>query len=115
MIKQILDDLVASVNEAQTAIFLDGDGEAISQSGDNDFDMQLIGARNEIELDHIKEICENLSLGKVHAVVAPVSPPTRPAGDASGGQGPALAPAGPLNTSRSDRPAAERHWWHGAR
>lgn len=69
MIKQILDDLVASVNGAQSAIFLDGDGETISQSGDRDLDVQMIGAWDEIQLDRIRDICKGLRLGKVHAVM----------------------------------------------
>ncbi len=69
MIKQILNDLVAAVNGAKTAIFLDGEGETISQSGDHDIDVQLIGAWKEIELDRIKDISKRLKLGEVHAVL----------------------------------------------
>jgi predicted regulator of Ras-like GTPase activity (Roadblock/LC7/MglB family) len=69
LIKQILNDLVAAVNGAQTAIFLDGEGETISQSGDHNFDVQLIGAWKEIELDRIKNISKRLKLGEVHAVL----------------------------------------------
>ena len=69
MIKEILDDLVASVNGAQAALFLDGDGEAISQSGVQDIDLRLTGAWKEIQLDRIKDISKNLGLGKVHAVM----------------------------------------------
>lgn len=69
MIKQMLDDLVAAVNGAQAAIFLDGEGETISQSGDHDIDVQLIGAWKELELDRIKDISKRLKLGEVHAVL----------------------------------------------
>jgi predicted regulator of Ras-like GTPase activity (Roadblock/LC7/MglB family) len=69
LIKQILNDLVAAVNGARTAIFLDGEGETISQSGDHDIDVQLIGAWKEIELDRIKDISKRLKLGEVHAVL----------------------------------------------
>lgn len=69
MIKQILDDLVAELPGAQATIFLDGDGEAISQSGVQDFDVRLIGAWKEIQLDRIKDISKNLGLGSVHAVM----------------------------------------------
>lgn len=69
MIKRILNDLVAAVNGAQTAIFLDGEGETISQSGDHNIDVQLIGAWKEIELDRIKNISKRLKLGEVHAVL----------------------------------------------
>ena len=69
LIKQILDDLVAAVNGAQAAIFLDGEGETISQSGDHDIDVQMIGAWKEIELDRIKNISKRFNLGEVHAVL----------------------------------------------
>lgn len=69
MIKQILEDLVAEVNGAQAAIFLDGEGEAISQAGRRDIDAQLIGAWKEIELDRIKDISKRFKLGEVHAVL----------------------------------------------
>ena len=69
MIKQILNDLVAGVNGAQAAVFLDGEGETISQSGDHDIDVQLIGAWKEIELDRIKDISKRFKLGEVHAVL----------------------------------------------
>lgn len=69
MIKQILDDLVAAVQGSQAAIFLDGEGETISQSGVNDIDVQLIGAWKEIELDRIKDISKRFKLGEVHAVL----------------------------------------------
>lgn len=69
MIKEILDDLVVSVNGAQAALFLDGDGEAISQSGAKDLDLQLTGAWKEIQLDRIKDLSKNLGLGNVQAVM----------------------------------------------
>ncbi len=69
MIKRILDDLVAEGNEVQAAIFLDGEGETIGQSGDLDIDIQLIGAWKEIHLDQIKDISKRLKFGKVHAVL----------------------------------------------
>jgi predicted regulator of Ras-like GTPase activity (Roadblock/LC7/MglB family) len=69
LIKRILDDLVAEGNEVQAAIFLDGEGETIGQSGDRDVDMQLIGAWKEIHLDQIKDISKRLKFGKVHAVL----------------------------------------------
>lgn len=69
MIKQILNDLVAAVHGAQAAIFLDGEGETISQSGDRDFDVQLIGAWKELELDRTREISKRFKLGEVHAVL----------------------------------------------
>lgn len=69
MIKRILDDLVASVSGARAAVFLDGEGEAISQSGDTDIDVRLIGAWKEIQLDRIKDISRRLGLGEVHAVL----------------------------------------------
>jgi predicted regulator of Ras-like GTPase activity (Roadblock/LC7/MglB family) len=64
-----MNDLVVSVHGAHTAIFLDGDGEMISQSGDDDIDVQLIGAWKEIELDKIREISKRLNLGDVRAVL----------------------------------------------
>jgi predicted regulator of Ras-like GTPase activity (Roadblock/LC7/MglB family) len=69
LIKRILNDLVAAVNGAQAAIFLDGEGETISQSGEYDIDVQLVGAWKEIELDRIKDIIKRLKLGEVHAVL----------------------------------------------
>jgi predicted regulator of Ras-like GTPase activity (Roadblock/LC7/MglB family) len=69
LIKKIMNDLVVSVNGAQTAVFLDGDGETISQSGDQDIDAQLIGAWKEIELDRIRDISKRLKLGDVRAVL----------------------------------------------
>jgi predicted regulator of Ras-like GTPase activity (Roadblock/LC7/MglB family) len=69
LIKKIMNDLVVSVNGAQTAVFLDGDGETISQSGDQDIDVQLIGAWKEIELDRIRDVSKRLKLGDVRAVL----------------------------------------------
>ncbi len=69
MLKQILDDLMASVNGARAAIFLDGDGETIAQAGDTNIDGKLLGAWKEIHLDHIKEISARLELGRVRAVL----------------------------------------------
>ncbi len=69
MIKQILDDLVAAEKGVQAAIFLDGEGETISQSGDRDIDLQLIGAWKEIQLDRIKDICRRLRFGEVRSVL----------------------------------------------
>ena len=69
MIKRILDELVASVSGARGAIFLDGEGETIAQSGDDTIDARLIGAWKEIQLDKIKDISMRLGLGEVHAVL----------------------------------------------
>jgi predicted regulator of Ras-like GTPase activity (Roadblock/LC7/MglB family) len=69
VIDQILGDLVSSVKGAQAAIFLDGDGEAISQAGDMAVDLRLIGAWKEIQLDRIKEISRRVGLGEIHAVL----------------------------------------------
>jgi predicted regulator of Ras-like GTPase activity (Roadblock/LC7/MglB family) len=69
LIKQILDDLVEAVNGAQAALFLDGEGEAISQSGVQDIDVRLIGAWKEIQLDRIKDISKSLMHGDVRAVM----------------------------------------------
>ena len=69
MIKRILDDLVAAGNGVQAAIFLDGEGETIAQSGERNFEVQLIGAWKEIQLDRIKDISNRLKLGEVHAVL----------------------------------------------
>ena len=68
MIKRILDDLVAAGNRVQAAIFLDGEGETIAQSGERNFDVQLIGAWKEIHLDHIKDMSKRMKLGEVQAV-----------------------------------------------
>jgi len=69
VIDTIMNNLISSVNGAQAAIFLDGDGESISQVGTLDKDMQLLGAWKEIHLDRIKEISGRLGLGTVHAVL----------------------------------------------
>jgi predicted regulator of Ras-like GTPase activity (Roadblock/LC7/MglB family) len=69
LIKQILDDLVAEGNGIQAAIFLDGEGETIVQSGERNVDVQLIGAWKEIQLDRIKDISKRLKFGEVRAVL----------------------------------------------
>ncbi len=69
MIKRILDDLVAEGKEVRAAIFLDGEGETIVQSGERNFDVQLIGAWKEIQLDRIKDISKRLKFGEVRAVL----------------------------------------------
>ena len=66
--KRILDDLVAAGKGVLAAIFLDGEGETIAQSGDRIFDVQMIGAWKEIHLDQIKDICKRMKFGKVRAV-----------------------------------------------
>ncbi|MDA8424326.1 MAG: roadblock/LC7 domain-containing protein [Nitrospiraceae bacterium] len=69
MIQQILDDLIASVQGSRAVIFLDNEGETISQSGAYDGDLKLLGAWKEIHLDHIREITERLGLGTINAVL----------------------------------------------
>ena len=69
MIDTILRDLIASVNGARAAIFLDGEGEAVSHAGETNMDLKLLGAWKEIHLDHIKEIANRLGLGNVSAVL----------------------------------------------
>jgi predicted regulator of Ras-like GTPase activity (Roadblock/LC7/MglB family) len=69
LIKQILDEMVAEGSGVQAAIFLDGEGETIGQSGDRNVDIQMIGAWKEIHLDQIKDISKRLKLGAVHAVL----------------------------------------------
>ena len=69
MIKRILDDLISEGNGIRAAIFLDGEGETIVQSGGHDADVQLIGAWKEIQLDRIKDISKRLKFGEVHAVL----------------------------------------------
>jgi predicted regulator of Ras-like GTPase activity (Roadblock/LC7/MglB family) len=69
LIKRILDDLVAEGREVRAAIFLDGEGETIGQSGDRDVGLQMIGAWKEIHLDQIKDICKRLKFGEVHAIL----------------------------------------------
>ncbi len=61
--------MISSVSGARAVIFLDGDGEAIAQAGDNVVDMKLIGAWKEIHFDHIRDIAKRLELGAVHAVL----------------------------------------------
>lgn len=84
MLDQILNDMLKSVRGASAAIFLDGDGEAIVQAGENETDLRIMGAWKEIHLDRIKEITGRLKLGSVKAVlfsldqgnelIAPVDP-----------------------------------------
>ena len=69
MIDTILKDLIASVKGAQAAIFLDGDGEAISNMGDTVMDIKLLGAWKELHLDQIRAITRRLGLGDVTAVL----------------------------------------------
>ncbi len=69
MIDQILSELIENVNGARAAVFLDDEGEMISQVGDDSIDMRLVGAWKEIHLEHIREIAERLGLGGVHAVL----------------------------------------------
>jgi predicted regulator of Ras-like GTPase activity (Roadblock/LC7/MglB family) len=69
LINQILEELVASISGAQAVVFLDGDGEAIAQTGDAARDIKLVGAWKEIQLDHIKDIAGRLKLGNVQAVL----------------------------------------------
>jgi predicted regulator of Ras-like GTPase activity (Roadblock/LC7/MglB family) len=69
LIKRILDDLISEENGIRAAIFLDGEGETVVQSGDRDVDVQLIGAWKEIQLDRIKDISKRLKFGEVHAVL----------------------------------------------
>jgi predicted regulator of Ras-like GTPase activity (Roadblock/LC7/MglB family) len=69
LIQQILDELIASVPGSRAVVFLDGEGEMISQSGDCAADLKLLGAWKEIHLDHIREIAARLGLGAVNAVL----------------------------------------------
>ena len=69
MIDQILGNLVSAVKGASAAIFLDGDGEFIAQSGETDRDIKFLGAWKEIHLDQIKDITQRLGLGNVRAVL----------------------------------------------
>ncbi len=69
LIQKILDAVVARIGGSRAAIFLDGEGEAIAQSGETKIDVKLIGAWKEIELDRIKEISNRLRLGNVQAVL----------------------------------------------
>lgn len=69
MIQQILDELIASLPGSRAVVFLDGEGEMISQSGDYGGDLKFLGAWKEIHLDHIREIATRLGLGAVNAVL----------------------------------------------
>lgn len=69
MLQQILDDLVTAVPGASAALFVDGDGEAIVETGDAEKDIKLLGAWKEIHLDRIKGITNRLGLGSVQAVL----------------------------------------------
>jgi predicted regulator of Ras-like GTPase activity (Roadblock/LC7/MglB family) len=69
LIQKILEEIITSINGAQAVIFLDGDGETISQAGDSARDVKLAGAWKEIQFDHIKGIAERLQLGNVRAVL----------------------------------------------
>ncbi len=69
MLNTILENLLAEVDGARAAIFLDDDGEAIAQAGDTSVDMKLRGAWKEIHLGHIKDVSGRLGLGAVHAVL----------------------------------------------
>lgn len=69
MIRQILENLVASAPGSKAAIFLDTEGESIAQAGETSIDIKLLGAWKEIHLDQIKEISGRLGLGNVHAVL----------------------------------------------
>ena len=69
MLEQILSDLIKTVRGASAAIFVDGDGEAIAQSGETKTDIKMLGAWKEIHLDRIKEITNRLGLGSVNAVL----------------------------------------------
>ncbi len=69
MFDKILQDIVSHVGGARAAIFLDGEGESIAQSGHYSRDVKLLGAWKEIHLDHIRDIARRLELGPVHAVL----------------------------------------------
>jgi predicted regulator of Ras-like GTPase activity (Roadblock/LC7/MglB family) len=69
VLDQILNEMIKSVRGASAAIFLDGDGEAIVQAGENDTDIKIMCAWKEIHLDRIKEITRRLKLGSVKAVL----------------------------------------------
>ncbi len=69
MINTILKNLVNSVKGAHAVIFLDGEGESVSQIGEAVMDIKLLGAWKEIQLDHIRDITGRLGLGSVHAVL----------------------------------------------
>jgi len=69
LIQQILDELIASLPGSRAVVFLDSEGEAISQSGNYSGKLRLLGAWKEIHLDHMREIAERLGLGSVNAVL----------------------------------------------
>lgn len=69
MLDPILQELLDIVPGAKAAIFLDGEGESIAQTGEAVSDIKLQGAWKEIHLDSIKEITNRLGLGDVHAVL----------------------------------------------
>ncbi len=69
MLDKILQDVISNVGGARAAIFLDGEGESIAQSGHYNRDVKLLGAWKEIHLDHIRDIANRLGLGSVHAVI----------------------------------------------
>ena len=64
-----MQDLIGAVSGAQAAIFLDDEGESISQVGETTLDLTLLGAWKEIHFDNIKEITGRLGLGNVNAVL----------------------------------------------
>jgi predicted regulator of Ras-like GTPase activity (Roadblock/LC7/MglB family) len=68
LIQRILDELVATTPGARAAVFLDGEGETISQAGEGREEVRLLGAWKEIHLDHIRAITGRLGLGEVNAV-----------------------------------------------
>lgn len=69
MLDAILQGLIGSVKGASGAIFLDGDGEVIADTGEGVKDIKLQGAWKEIHFDMIKEITGRLGLGSVQAVL----------------------------------------------
>lgn len=69
MIEDILNNLLTAIRGASAVIFLDGDGEFISQAGATDQDIKFLGAWKEIHFDQIKEITGRLGLGSVKAVL----------------------------------------------
>jgi len=69
VIDDILNNLLTSVRGASAVIFLDGEGEFISQAGATDQDIRFLGAWKEIHFDQIKEITDRLGLGSVKAVL----------------------------------------------
>ncbi len=66
---QIMKDLIEEAPGSRAAIFLDMDGESITQAGETTMDMKLLGAWKEIHLDQIKEISSRIGMGTVHAVL----------------------------------------------